>query len=180
MRSRQQRHPRPSHPDPTFVTIAKRPSVWAGMGKDMQVICVRSQEKFGKSEIDNLWGLATGNRSVRLLPQTERRVVENFERVARMSAARCGKPENQKTRMSLRSSGLRLLDPVSGWSRVGPGRDQWTRGSGGPSLSSAERITSLVFYLAIGRSVLAHEQASHLLPSLRKRTTDPGRGLPSL
>src|SRR6185437_1262151 len=25
-------HPRPSHPCPTFVTIAKRPSVWAGMG----------------------------------------------------------------------------------------------------------------------------------------------------
>jgi hypothetical protein len=35
--------------------------------------------------------------------------VESFECVARMSEARCGKPENQKTRMSLRSSGLRLL-----------------------------------------------------------------------
>jgi hypothetical protein len=30
-RSRQQRNSRPSHPDPTFVTIAKRPFVWAGM-----------------------------------------------------------------------------------------------------------------------------------------------------
>jgi hypothetical protein len=31
MRSRQQRHPRPSHPNPTFVTIAKRPFV---VGRD--------------------------------------------------------------------------------------------------------------------------------------------------
>jgi hypothetical protein len=31
MRSRQQRRSRPSHPNPTFVTIAKRPFVWAGM-----------------------------------------------------------------------------------------------------------------------------------------------------
>jgi hypothetical protein len=66
-------------------------------------------------------GLVTENHSVSLLPQTEQRVVENIERVARMSAARCGKPENQKTRMSrslssgsasrrpVGSSGLRLL-----------------------------------------------------------------------
>jgi hypothetical protein len=53
-RSRQQRYQRPSHPCPTFVTIAKRPLVWAGMAKDMQVIWVRGQEKFGKSEIDHL------------------------------------------------------------------------------------------------------------------------------
>jgi hypothetical protein len=41
VRSRQQRNSRPSHPDPTFVTIAKRPFVWAGMAKDMQVIWVK-------------------------------------------------------------------------------------------------------------------------------------------
>jgi hypothetical protein len=46
MRSRQQRSPRPSHPNPTFVTIAKRPSVWAGMARDMQVIWARRQAKF--------------------------------------------------------------------------------------------------------------------------------------
>jgi hypothetical protein len=33
LRSRQQRNSRPSHPDPTFVTIAKRPFVWAGMAR---------------------------------------------------------------------------------------------------------------------------------------------------
>jgi hypothetical protein len=54
MRSRQQRNSRPSHPNPTFVTIAKRPFVRAGMAKDMQVIWVRGQEKFGKSEINHL------------------------------------------------------------------------------------------------------------------------------
>jgi hypothetical protein len=41
-------------PHPTFVTIAKRPFVWAGMARDMQVIWVRGQEKFGKSEINHL------------------------------------------------------------------------------------------------------------------------------
>jgi hypothetical protein len=45
-RSRQQRHPRPSHPDPTFVTIAKRPFVWAGMARDMQVIWVRREREY--------------------------------------------------------------------------------------------------------------------------------------
>src|ERR1700728_1174079 len=47
-------YPRPSHPNPTFVTIAKRPFVWAGMARDMQVIWVRGQDKFGKSEINDL------------------------------------------------------------------------------------------------------------------------------
>jgi hypothetical protein len=46
VRSRQQRRSRPSHPNPTFVTIAKRPSVWAGMGKDVEVICVKSEPKY--------------------------------------------------------------------------------------------------------------------------------------
>ena len=41
-------------PCPTFVTIAKRPFVWAGMARDMQVIWIRGQEKFGKSEINRL------------------------------------------------------------------------------------------------------------------------------
>jgi hypothetical protein len=45
-RSRQQRCLRPSHPCPTFVTIAKRPSVWAGMAIDMQVIWVRSEPEY--------------------------------------------------------------------------------------------------------------------------------------
>jgi hypothetical protein len=40
------------------VTIAKRPFVWTGMAKDMQVIWVRGQEKFGKSEINHLWNKA--------------------------------------------------------------------------------------------------------------------------
>jgi hypothetical protein len=39
-------HPRPSHPDPTSVTIAKRPFVWAGMKRDMQVIWVKSEPKY--------------------------------------------------------------------------------------------------------------------------------------
>ena len=33
-------------PRPTSVTIAKRPSVWAGMAKDVQVICVKSEPKY--------------------------------------------------------------------------------------------------------------------------------------
>jgi hypothetical protein len=41
LRSRQSRNSRPSHPSLTFVTIAKRPFVWAGMAKDMQVIWVK-------------------------------------------------------------------------------------------------------------------------------------------
>jgi hypothetical protein len=34
--------------------VAQRPSEWGGTGRDMQVIWVRGQEKFGKSEIDRL------------------------------------------------------------------------------------------------------------------------------
>src|ERR1700677_3031514 len=45
-RSRQQRHPRPSHPNPTFVTIAKRPFVWAGMAGDIDVIWVKSEWEY--------------------------------------------------------------------------------------------------------------------------------------
>ena len=37
---------RPPHPAPTFVTIAKRPSVWDGMARDMQVICVKREQKY--------------------------------------------------------------------------------------------------------------------------------------
>src|ERR1700722_12642270 len=33
-------------PCPTFVTIAKRPFVWAGMAKDMQVICLKSESEY--------------------------------------------------------------------------------------------------------------------------------------
>jgi hypothetical protein len=33
-------------PCPTSVTIAKRPSVWDGMARDMQVICVRREWKY--------------------------------------------------------------------------------------------------------------------------------------
>jgi hypothetical protein len=33
-------------PCPTSVTIAKRPSVWDGMARDMQVICVRRERKY--------------------------------------------------------------------------------------------------------------------------------------
>jgi hypothetical protein len=46
VRSRQSRTSRPSHPAPTFVTIAKRPFVWAGMASDMQVIWVESEPKY--------------------------------------------------------------------------------------------------------------------------------------
>jgi hypothetical protein len=46
LRSRQQRNSRPSHPDPTFVTIAKRPSVWAGMAADIEVIWVKSEPEY--------------------------------------------------------------------------------------------------------------------------------------
>src|ERR1700677_3849755 len=46
LRSRQSRHPRPSHPDPTFVTIAKRPFVWVGMAADIEVIWVRRERKY--------------------------------------------------------------------------------------------------------------------------------------
>src|ERR1700729_1696556 len=49
--SRQQRRPRPSHPNLTFVTIAKRPLCVGRDASDMQVIWVRGQDKFGKSEI---------------------------------------------------------------------------------------------------------------------------------
>ena len=45
-RSRQSRHSRPSHPNPTFVTIAKRPSVWAGMAADREVICAKWERKY--------------------------------------------------------------------------------------------------------------------------------------
>src|ERR1700691_1909772 len=44
--TRQSRHPRPSHPDPTFVTIAKRPFVWAGMTDDIEVIWVKSEPEY--------------------------------------------------------------------------------------------------------------------------------------
>src|SRR3984957_17654658 len=33
-------------PCPTSVTIAKRPSVWAGMGSDVEVICVKGKSKY--------------------------------------------------------------------------------------------------------------------------------------
>jgi hypothetical protein len=40
-------------PSLTFVTIAKRPFVWAGMAGDMQVICVgREQEYFCEGGLD--------------------------------------------------------------------------------------------------------------------------------
>jgi hypothetical protein len=45
-RARQSRHPRPSHPDLTFVTIAKRPFVWAGMARDIEVIWVKSEPEY--------------------------------------------------------------------------------------------------------------------------------------
>jgi hypothetical protein len=45
-RSRQPRRPRPSHPCPTFVTIAKRPFVWAGMAEGMEVIWVGSEQEY--------------------------------------------------------------------------------------------------------------------------------------
>src|ERR1700679_2146196 len=44
--ARQSSQPRPSHPCPTFVTIAKRPFVWAGMARDQQVICLKRQWKY--------------------------------------------------------------------------------------------------------------------------------------
>jgi hypothetical protein len=37
---------RPPHPAPTSVTIAKRPSVWDGMARDMQVIWVGRESKY--------------------------------------------------------------------------------------------------------------------------------------
>src|ERR1700733_4281847 len=44
--SRQQRRPRPSHPNLTFVTIAKRPLCVGRDGKDVEVICLRSEPKY--------------------------------------------------------------------------------------------------------------------------------------
>jgi hypothetical protein len=44
-RARHQRIPRPSHPCPTSVTIAKRPFVWAGMARDIEVIWVKRESK---------------------------------------------------------------------------------------------------------------------------------------
>jgi hypothetical protein len=38
--------PHPSHPCPTFVTIAKRPSVRAGMARDIKLIWVRREAVF--------------------------------------------------------------------------------------------------------------------------------------
>ncbi len=38
--------PRPPHPCPTFVTIAKRPSVWAGMANDIEVIWVKREREY--------------------------------------------------------------------------------------------------------------------------------------
>jgi hypothetical protein len=46
VRSRQQRNSRPSHPNLTFVTIAKRPSVWAGMAADGEVIWVKRKPEY--------------------------------------------------------------------------------------------------------------------------------------
>ena len=43
-RPRQKRRPRPPHPAPTSVTIAKRPLKRHGMAEDMDVICGRDQE----------------------------------------------------------------------------------------------------------------------------------------
>jgi hypothetical protein len=45
-RSRQQRHPRPSHPNLTFVTIAKRPSVSGRDANDVEVIWLRSEPEY--------------------------------------------------------------------------------------------------------------------------------------
>jgi hypothetical protein len=45
-RSRQQRRPRPSHPNLTFVTIAKRPLCVGRDGEDEEVICVKSEPKY--------------------------------------------------------------------------------------------------------------------------------------
>ena len=45
-RLRQRAPSRPPHPDPTSVTIAKRPFVWAGMARDMQVIWVESEPEY--------------------------------------------------------------------------------------------------------------------------------------
>ena len=46
MRSRQQRHQRPSHPNPTFVTIAKRPLVSGRDGDNEQVSWVKSEAEY--------------------------------------------------------------------------------------------------------------------------------------
>jgi hypothetical protein len=46
VRARQSRHSRPSHPDPTFVTIAKRPFVLGRDGRDINLIWVRWKVKF--------------------------------------------------------------------------------------------------------------------------------------
>jgi hypothetical protein len=38
--------PRPPHPYPTFVTIAKRPSQWVGTSRDILLIWVQREEKY--------------------------------------------------------------------------------------------------------------------------------------
>jgi hypothetical protein len=45
-RSRQQRHPRPSRPRPTFVTIAKRPFVSGRDASVVEVIWVKSEPEY--------------------------------------------------------------------------------------------------------------------------------------
>ena len=54
-------------PCPTFVTIAKRPFVWAGMAGDREVICARSEPKYfceggwtGKSLDRDFWHRRAG------------------------------------------------------------------------------------------------------------------------
>jgi hypothetical protein len=37
---------RPPHPNLTFVTIAKRPFVWAGMARDVEVIWVKKEQEY--------------------------------------------------------------------------------------------------------------------------------------
>jgi hypothetical protein len=46
MRHSSRAPPRPPHPAPTSVTIAKRPFEWDGMATDMDVICAKREGKY--------------------------------------------------------------------------------------------------------------------------------------
>jgi len=66
--------PRPSHPCPTFVTIAKRPSVLGRDGEDEEVIWVKSEpEYFCKGGWTDAWVICPSRQnqsteSLRILP----------------------------------------------------------------------------------------------------------------
>ena len=72
---------------PTFVTIAKRPSVWAGMARDMEVIWVKSERKYF---CKRGWTC----RSVICPSGSQLSIINASQRVARCAAQRFGARQN--------------------------------------------------------------------------------------